>query len=241
MLSKVLPLLTLAAAVASETSPLFLFSSTAQLPFHSQDHKPNPLANDIAQSLYRSLATCPTTHYAVIVEPQTLTYTNSNSNTNNNPTTPNKATPLYLPGSRNAATTFLTTNLHGSLNTNHILNTILMDCLSHKVLHVHELDTSNPSLPNLDASLIRENIIYAVLPRLEPMRRDDYARVMKSRRGYVERIVEKYFDDEDYTLIYLREREVVVEEGFGERPVVEEKKKGEKEVPLLENDELRRV
>lgn len=189
-----------ATLVKAEISPLFLLASTAELPLSEHDVPTNPPVKDVRDLLWHSLSSCPTKHYAVIVEPLLLSYGSSW-------TCPVSS---FIPRTPNVRSRFTAEYIDGQVNVNHVLNTILMDCLHYGILVVEELDT-NPhaiarGLPGLSQETLDKSIIYARMP--EPdfgLVEKDYATIMEQRQTFVDSIVNDYFDDDSYTLIYLRE------------------------------------
>lgn len=87
-----------------------------------------------------------------------------------------------------------------------IVNTILMDCLHHGIKTVKSLDTSTMMLPELEAQVIAENVIWAALPAVGAnLNKEERKVVMRNHDMYIEGLVENYFGGEDYTLIYVTE------------------------------------
>lgn len=189
--------------VSAHTSPLFVLASTKADAIPSEGIRTELTATDVQHNLWGYLASCPTRHYAVVVEPLTLSYF---PNSLSSPTS-------FIPKTPNARSIFSAENVDGKVNLVHVLNTILMDCLHHCVLRVKELDTSPAAIkdgvPRLDREVIEKSIIYANMPEVDTsLTRKDYAAVMQDRKDFVEEVIEKYFEGTNYTLIYIREQAV---------------------------------
>ncbi|KAK5941655.1 hypothetical protein PMZ80_005604 [Knufia obscura] len=156
---------------------------------HDLSHGP---VSAIHTELWSALSTCPTTHYAVIVQPGV---------------TPADYETSWLPVGAGIRTALIASDIQGKVDITAVINTILMDCLHHGVTRVETLDTKGP-LPELSSSVVRESVIYAVLPGVEAGSQKRRDVLIDQRHRYVEGLVGKYFDNRDYTIVYVTEGRV---------------------------------
>lgn len=140
--------------------------------------------------MWQGLSTCPTRHYAVITQPgaHTTDYTRK-----------------FLPIGAGSRTAVIASDIDGEVIVNHIVNTILMDCLHHGVLTVEDMPTTGLPLPDLDEETIKKSIIHAILPSAQGWTGETRTQRLAKHDEYVQGVVEKYFDNKDYTLIYVAE------------------------------------
>lgn len=172
----------------------------------------------VHHELWSALSSCPTKHYAVVVQPGVTSADYQTS---------------WLPVGAGVRTAIIASDIQGKVDVTAVVNTILMDCLHRGVTKVESLDTKK-SLPELSQEKVNESIIYAAMPGIDARNQKRRDVLIDQRHRYVEGIVGKYFDNKDYTIVYVTEPrketalEVEVEEkehGLGaEVPFVLEEK-----------------
>ncbi|KAJ9659934.1 hypothetical protein H2198_002824 [Neophaeococcomyces mojaviensis] len=198
MLVPLLSAVALATAVsaAEVISPLFFLSSTAQLDLPTiPDSSP---VNDIHHAFSRAVSSCPTKHYAVVYQPGV---TNADYESS------------YLPIGVHTHTNLIAEKIQGTVDVVAVVNTILMDCLHHGVTKVESLDTSELKVEDMSEEKIRDSIMHVSLPTVNAeLSKKERSSSLQVHDDYIKRIVGKYFDNKDYTLIYITEAAKETEE-----------------------------
>ena len=155
----------------------------------SQTDLSNGPVSAIHHELWSALSFCPTKHYAVVIQSGVTTADYQTS---------------WLPVGAGVRTALIASDIQGQVDVTAVLNTILMDCLNHGITRVEALDTKGP-LPELSRERVDESIIYAVMPGIEARNQKRRDVLIDQRHRYVEGIVGKYFDNRDYTIVYVTE------------------------------------
>lgn len=148
-------------------------------------------ANEVHLTFSHAVSSCPTKNYAVVYQPG-VTVADFESS--------------YLSIGSHAHTNLVVEKIQGNVDVVAVVNTILMDCLHapEGVKRVETLDTSRLEVASFEKELIKKSIIYIPLPALSSRWGvKDRAAVLAKNDAYLKDVVSTYFDNKDYTLIYI--------------------------------------
>ena len=166
------------------------YSLIIDLDLHPSSHAPITSTDIHHHILPPAFGRCPTKHYLIALQPSVTTHDYDN-----------EAVTPFLAGLSNSRDGVKIREVHGQVNLDWVLNTILMDCLHFGILHVEEL--GELEVKELSGEQVGENIIFVRLPEVESgVAREE---VLKKHDEYLEGVVEKYFGGRGYTFVLVTE------------------------------------
>lgn len=149
-------------------------------------------AASIQSSISKSIAQCPTKNYVLISQPGVSTDDFSDP----------RNTPLLrrrLSTTNAGQSSFIIRDVIDSIDTGSIVESMSNSC----VLGARDIDASAGFIPDIDRSKWLENVFNVAFPALNDDLSEAERHIMLlAHDSYVESLIDNYFNNEDYTMIY---------------------------------------